>query len=80
MPSSEYTNNPQNDHFVFPATRLMSSNSSHFVRNPTHEKIPFENRLYSPIERIASHTCLVIRRKSRAPSRMPASDMRAISR
>ena len=67
IPSREYKNNFQKDHFVLPATRSTFLYSSHFVRKPTHPKIPFEKRLYSPISRIASVICLVISRKSLAP-------------
>ena len=62
MHSTEYLNSPQNDHFVFPATRSTFSNGSHSVLNPTHSKIPLEKRLYSDMARMLSTICRDIRR------------------
>ena len=70
IPSIEYMNNFQNDHFVFPATLSIFSYSNHFVLNPTQVKIPFENLLYSFISKMLSVICLVINLKSLAPSTM----------
>lgn len=66
--SSEYITSPINDHLVLPAHRSTFSNSSHFVLKPTHSYIPFMNRLYSGISKMASITLRLIRRKSLAPS------------
>ena len=49
IPSSAYLHRFQKFHFVSPATRPTFSNGIQYVRNPTHPKIPFEKRLYSPI-------------------------------
>ena len=78
MPSMEYLNSPQKDHFVFPAARSIFSYGSHFVLKPTQPKIPLENRLYSLIATIASTISRFIRRKSRAPSTTSASLIRLI--
>ena len=53
IPSREYKNNFQKDHFVSPATLSTFSYSIHLVLNPTQPKIPFENQLYSPISIMA---------------------------
>ena len=75
IPSKEYVNNFQKDHFVLPATLSTFSYSSHFVSNPTQVKIPFENLLYSCMETIASFICLVISLKSLAPSTISMFDI-----
>ena len=62
IPSTEYLNNFHMDHLVFPAERSILSYCSHFVRNPTQPKIPFEKRLYSLISRTA---CTIFRFISR---------------
>ena len=54
IPSIEYKNNFQKLHFVSPATLSTFSYSSHFVSKPTQPNIPFEKRLYSGMERMAS--------------------------
>ena len=80
IPSIEYKNSFQNDHFVSPATRSTFSNSSHLVRNPTQPNNPFEKRLYSFISKIASTNCRFIKRKSLAPSTISACEIFRISR
>ena len=67
IPSIEYKKSFQNDHFVVPADRSTFLNSNHFVLNPTHGKIPFENLFFSQIDRTESTYFLVITLKSRAP-------------
>ena len=62
IPSTEYLNSFHMDHLVFPAERSILSYCSHFVRNPTQPKIPFEKRLYSLISRTA---CTIFRFISR---------------
>ena len=79
IPSNAYRNNFQNDHFVSPAARSTFSNSIHFVLNPTHPKIPFVNRLYYGMERIALTISLFIIRKSLAPSTISASEILLIN-
>ena len=54
IPSIEYKKSFQNDHFVVPADRSTFLNSNHFVLNPTHGKIPFENLFFSQIDRTES--------------------------
>ena len=49
IPSNEYKNNFQNDHFVSPAMRSTFLNSSHLVLKPTQAKIPFVKRFFSLI-------------------------------
>ena len=62
MPSIEYKNSFQKDHFVVPADLCSFSYSSHFVLKPTQPKIPFVKRLYSLIDKTALTTFLVINR------------------
>ena len=76
MPSSEYRNRLKKLHFVWPPARSTFSYSKYLTRNPTHEKIPFEKRLYSVIDRTASTICLVIKRKSCAPSTISVCEIR----
>ena len=68
IPSREYLKSFQKFQVVVPAARSVFSTGIYFVSKPTQEKIPFEKRLRSLIERIASTICLVIKRKSCAPS------------
>ena len=68
IPSMEYLNNPQNDHFVSPATRSTFLNSIHLVRNPIHSYNPFEKRLTSGMDNKASTAGRDKSLKSLAPS------------
>ena len=79
IPSMEYTNSFLKDHFVSPAERSIFSYSIHFVRNPTHSKIPLENRLYSLIFRTASTIFRFIRRKSLAPRTISVLEIRLMT-
>ena len=60
MPSRAYKNSFQKDHFVSPFFLSIFSNSSHYVEKPTQPKNPFEKRLYSSMDKMASTNCLVI--------------------
>ena len=62
IPSREYLNSFQKLHFVSPATLSTFSYSSHFVSKPIQPNIPYENLLYSGIDKIASFISFVIRR------------------
>ena len=75
MPSIEYINSFVNDHLVLPAALSILGYDIHFVLNPTHGKIPFENRLYSSMLVIALTIFFVIILKSRAPSTIFVSDI-----
>lgn len=58
IPSSEYLNNFQNDHFVSPATRSTFSNSIHFVlldRLRSSVKLSC-NQLFLDVFKVVDHT------------------------
>ena len=73
MPSSAYSTSFQNDHFVSPAIRRTFSYSTYSVLKPTQTNSPFEKRLRSRKDRIASTTARFINLKSRAPSTISTS-------
>ena len=68
MPSQEYFKSFLKLHFVCPATLSMLSYDNQYVLNPIQPKIPFEKRLFSHIDTIASTISRFIKRKSLAPS------------